>query len=800
MAADLADLAVVLVDLDVALEQVAEQLERVVEAAVQVEVDHLLVVSARVVVQRGDDGLGALGAALDHADHVADVVGGFLLRRVAGQLADGLLEGADGVDDRVHRVVDLVGDAGDQLTDRRHLLGAHQLGLGPRELVERLGELLVLLREVVGAALHRALEIEVHLLGRPQLVAQRAAHLLEREGQAADLVAVAAGRDRIGQLAAGHGVGALLEPADRAHELRDRDQHDAGARREQHQEEHEQLLQRPHHRLAAAAVVGIEHGDRAEIEIAIVPVHAQARAQPGEAGGADRDPRALGARDVRRRVPRQRRRPHRPTAGGDQGRRLLAVVDVVHDRRRLGVARADLAQRVGHQRRRRRLVARRRHRLHLGLHPGQAEVSLPCDRLGREVLVLHEAPQERHAARQHHDPTEREQHLRAERQGRRHRAHRDAIAGRQVREQRPQRVAVTERLVDRGGERDHQERHHADDRVVELDREVATRDHADHQRDHDPHRERRRGQAVRQRLGQAIHRRRVADLARVAAVACRRREVAHQRAGLPVRDAGPQRPAEGRSAGQVGLDAEVVLERDRHEVVEEGGLHDQRAGRGADRHQHELTEVLVGEGAHRRCHDEHPGADAVEHALEPGTADRGQRRGVEARERRHRERARGRPVLVADQERADGAGDADPQHGATDQRAQRRGDAGAIAAGRQRLGRALAAAVRDHARAHRHQPRGHDRQPRDGRAGRRRDADTQERARSEPAQIEHRPQRVDHQQQLGGGQHHAEHQQVALERHRDGLPAVRRRQPHLAAVANDRHYRSSAPESRATGR
>ena len=37
------------------------------------------------------------------------------------------------------------------------------------------------LAEIGGAALHRALEVEVDLLGRAQLVAQGAPHLLERE-------------------------------------------------------------------------------------------------------------------------------------------------------------------------------------------------------------------------------------------------------------------------------------------------------------------------------------------------------------------------------------------------------------------------------------------------------------------------------------------------------------------------------------------------------------------------------------------------------------------------------------------
>jgi hypothetical protein len=117
--------------------------------------------------------------------------------------------------DEAHGVVDLVGDPRGQLTDRRELLGAYELALRARELVERLGELAVLAREVGGTHLDGALEVEVDFLRRAQLVAERAAHLLERECQAADLVALAAGRDRIGELAARHRIGALLEAFDR---------------------------------------------------------------------------------------------------------------------------------------------------------------------------------------------------------------------------------------------------------------------------------------------------------------------------------------------------------------------------------------------------------------------------------------------------------------------------------------------------------------------------------------------------------------------------------------------------------
>ena len=73
--------------------------------------------------------------------------------------------------------------------------------------------------------LHLALEVEVDRLGRAQLVAQRAPHLLEREGEPADLVGLARRWHRAGQLAARHLVGALLERAHRVDHVAHDQQH-----------------------------------------------------------------------------------------------------------------------------------------------------------------------------------------------------------------------------------------------------------------------------------------------------------------------------------------------------------------------------------------------------------------------------------------------------------------------------------------------------------------------------------------------------------------------------------------------
>src|SRR5258708_1209047 len=61
-----------LVDADV-LEAMAQQIERVVDAARERRLARLLLVAARVVVQRLHDGLAARGAALHDAEHLPGV-------------------------------------------------------------------------------------------------------------------------------------------------------------------------------------------------------------------------------------------------------------------------------------------------------------------------------------------------------------------------------------------------------------------------------------------------------------------------------------------------------------------------------------------------------------------------------------------------------------------------------------------------------------------------------------------------------------------------------------------------------
>ena len=75
------------------------------------------------------------------------------------------------------------------------------------------------------------------------------------------------------------------------------------ARAEQHEEEDEQLLERPHHRLAAAAVARIEHRDRAERRSARrASAIVEAARLAGELGGVERDQRCRSARSISARV------------------------------------------------------------------------------------------------------------------------------------------------------------------------------------------------------------------------------------------------------------------------------------------------------------------------------------------------------------------------------------------------------------------------------------------------------------------------------------------------------------------
>ncbi len=261
-------------------------------------------------------------------------------------------------------------------------------------------------REICGSHLHGALEIEVDLLRRAQLVAQRAAHLLERERQPADLVALAACRDGIRELAARHRIRALLESPDRRHELRDGERDDAAARREQHEEEHQQLLERPHHRLAASQVARVEHGHGSEVVAGTVPGQGQPLGAAGKPRRVHHDLIAALA-DLRALVPRELRRTNGTTADGED---LVVVIDVVHDGR-LGRGRRDLAQRGADGVRSRRQCQRRDLGLQLGEHPSQPDARLAAGRIVRQVLVLSKAPQQRHATREQHDAAERQHQL-----------------------------------------------------------------------------------------------------------------------------------------------------------------------------------------------------------------------------------------------------------------------------------------------------------------------------------------------------------------------------------------------------
>src|SRR5262249_22688935 len=86
-----------------------------------------------------------------------------------------------------------------------------ELILRAAEVFEGGAQLAVRVLEILGTAHHLTLERDRERLGRTELVAQRATHLFEREGQTPDLVGVAGRDDRASGLTARHLARALLE-------------------------------------------------------------------------------------------------------------------------------------------------------------------------------------------------------------------------------------------------------------------------------------------------------------------------------------------------------------------------------------------------------------------------------------------------------------------------------------------------------------------------------------------------------------------------------------------------------------
>src|SRR5262249_1361923 len=141
-------------------------------------------------------------------------------------------------------------------------------------------------------------------LGRADLFAEGAPHLLEGEGEAADLVALAAGGDAARELAARHLVGAFLEEPDGPDELLHGEDDDAGADAEEDEEEHDELCQRPVDQRAAAGVAGVEGGDAAELELAVMPDDAEPLEGAGEVQRLKLEVALLRAAHAGERVPR----------------------------------------------------------------------------------------------------------------------------------------------------------------------------------------------------------------------------------------------------------------------------------------------------------------------------------------------------------------------------------------------------------------------------------------------------------------------------------------------------------------
>ena len=142
---------------------------------------------------------------------------------------DRLFERPERIDDRVDRIVDLVGDAGDQTAHRRQLLAAHQVVLSATELVHRLVQFCVSLFEGFRPSAYLAFQIDVDGFGRSQAIAQRASHLFKNHRKSADLVRFAPRRDGPRQLSLGHITRPLFQGPQRRYDVADHEHDDAQA-------------------------------------------------------------------------------------------------------------------------------------------------------------------------------------------------------------------------------------------------------------------------------------------------------------------------------------------------------------------------------------------------------------------------------------------------------------------------------------------------------------------------------------------------------------------------------------------
>src|SRR5262249_39704649 len=164
---------------------------------------------------------------------------------------------------------------------------------------------------------------------------------------------------------------------------------------------------------AAAAVARVQHGDAAELELAVLPHDVEPLEGAGEVQRLELEAALLGGAHAGERVPRDARRA--VGAAADAVRAPAAVREIVEDgalgRRGGGVGEDPADERLGGLD-----VGLAGAALHLGADPVEGELGLTPEVARRQRLVLDEAPEEREAAGEEDEPAEGDEELEPERQ------------------------------------------------------------------------------------------------------------------------------------------------------------------------------------------------------------------------------------------------------------------------------------------------------------------------------------------------------------------------------------------------
>ena len=126
------------------------EIERFLDQRVEIDVLPIAAAGARMRQHAFDDIVGALAVFADpleiagqQLDDLVDLAALTLVERREGgrgrrlQFIEQPDRKAGEIIDEIERVLDLVGDPGGQLAERRHLLGLNQIGLGRLQVVQR---------------------------------------------------------------------------------------------------------------------------------------------------------------------------------------------------------------------------------------------------------------------------------------------------------------------------------------------------------------------------------------------------------------------------------------------------------------------------------------------------------------------------------------------------------------------------------------------------------------------------------------------------------------------------------------